>query len=227
MAPNVVTSRPSTAKCDSANTPSRGRRRCRLRGGGGLQLTGAHCGQRTAHELGNRHVDADLLGHANPHRDPWAGGRRPHTPSAPETGHDPGAPCGASDSCAAHRSTSPAGRAGAAEGSCPGACEDQSPRSERALRELRSGAGRRGGAPPARASRLQHRARSRWRRCRLRDLERGRDPALSSARGRGSSRARAFPGTRRGPRRPRRSCTPAASPRPRTAAGRRARRRAG
>ena len=48
---------------------------------------------------------------------------------------------------------------------------------------------------------------------------------LSSARGTGTSRGRASPGRRRGPRPPRRSCRPAGSPRPRTAAGRPARRR--
>ncbi len=50
---------------------------------------------------------------------------------------------------------------------------------------------------------------------------------LSSARGTGSSRGRASAGRRRGPPPPRRSGRPAASPRPRTAVGRPARRRAG
>jgi len=48
---------------------------------------------------------------------------------------------------------------------------------------------------------------------------------VSSSRGSGPSPGRAFPGTRRGPRPPRRSCRPAGWPRPRTPAGRPGRRR--
>jgi predicted tellurium resistance membrane protein TerC len=48
-----------------------------------------------------------------------------------------------------------------------------------------------------------------------------------SSGGTGSSRGRASPGTRRGPRRPHRSCTPIALPHRRIAVGPRARRRSG
>ena len=58
-----------------------------------------------------------------------------------------------------------------------------------------------------------------------RAVRRRRVDRLSSSTGSRPSRARASPGTRRGPRRPRRSCTPAGWPRRRTPAGPSARRR--
>ena len=56
-------------------------------------------------------------------------------------------------------------------------------------------------------------------------LRAGHAELVSSSRGSGPSPGRASPGTRRGPRPPRRSCRPAGWPRPRTPAGRPGRRR--